>query len=163
MTRQTRFIDNGNPWGHPHAADAVCPDGKVRRVRLGADADTVFSWPARGRATAGGPTVPGYVGADSDGTLRFTPYVNRAAYAVTESTPGYMPDGEPAIFTTRGAAQRYAHSLAQGLRGQGYRVTGNMRDGYRGELHPRDLGRVIEIGDTTVTPETYRALREEGL
>lgn len=70
----TRFVTNGNPWGHPHAADALCPDGRVRRVRLNEAPSTVFSWPARGRARAGGRTVRGFVSADDTGALRFTPY-----------------------------------------------------------------------------------------
>ena len=77
----TGMIDNGNAWRHPHAARALCPDGVVRTVRLGMQADTFFTWPARGRAQAGGRTVRGYVGFDSHsdaGVIKFYPYT--AAY-----------------------------------------------------------------------------------
>lgn len=77
----TGMVDNGNGWHHPHAARAMCPDGKVRTVRLSQAADTFFTWPARGRATAGGRTVRGYVGYDSmsadPGMLRFYPLTPR--------------------------------------------------------------------------------------
>lgn len=78
---ETGMIDNGNGWRHPHAARVLCPDGAYRVVRLGQQADTYFSWPARGRATANGRTVRGYVGVDTSGrvpVLRFYPYT--AAY-----------------------------------------------------------------------------------
>ena len=63
--QETRMITNGNPWGHPHAAYALCFDGKVRKVRLNQQADTWFSWP--GRATIRGITVRGYVTRTDDG------------------------------------------------------------------------------------------------
>jgi hypothetical protein len=62
--KETGFITNGNAWGHPHAAFALCFDGKVRKVRLNQQADSFFSWP--GRVTIKGVTVSGYVtGADN--------------------------------------------------------------------------------------------------
>jgi hypothetical protein len=63
-------------------------------------------------------------------------------YHVIENTPGYMPDSEPACFSTRGAAVAYARSLARSLREDGYTVSG--RDGeYFGERSATDLGRYI--------------------
>lgn len=66
-------------------------------------------------------------------------------YVVVENTPGYLPDEEPAEFTNRREAGQYALSLARELKEQGYRVTGNMRDGYYAERDADDLGRIIEI------------------
>lgn len=57
--KETGFITNGNAWGHPHAAYALCFDGRVRKVRLNQAADTWFSW--SGRVTIKGVTVSGYV------------------------------------------------------------------------------------------------------
>lgn len=51
-------------------------------------------------------------------------------YHVGENTPGCLPEGDPAIFRERGAAQAHARSLAEDLRAAGYRVTGNVRDGF---------------------------------
>ena len=69
----TRFIDNGNIWGHPHAAKAVCADGIVRKVRLNQSPDTFFSW--SGRVTIKKLTVTGYVHADDSGELVFSAYM----------------------------------------------------------------------------------------
>ena len=66
-------------------------------------------------------------------------------WAVVENTPGYMPDNDPAQFFALGPAREYAHDLADELREAGYKVVGNKRDGYYGERHDNDLGRVIEI------------------
>ena len=66
-------------------------------------------------------------------------------YHVLESTPGYMPEVEPAHFNSKRAAHEYAQGLARELREAGYRVSGARGD-YYGE-RPRDsydLGRVIE-------------------
>ena len=57
--KETGYITNGNAWGHPHAAYALCFDGKVRKVRLNQAPDTWFSW--SGRATINGVTVRGYI------------------------------------------------------------------------------------------------------
>lgn len=64
-------------------------------------------------------------------------------YHVTETTPGYLPDSEPATFTNRKRAVSYAFSLVRELREDDYKVTG--RDGdYYGETYAGDLGRAIE-------------------
>lgn len=55
-----KFIDNGNPWQHPHKAiNVLCVDGKRRTVHLDQQADTFFSWP--GRCSINGKTVTGYI------------------------------------------------------------------------------------------------------
>lgn len=58
----TGMITNGNAWGHPHACDAVGPDGKVRRLRLNQSPDTFFSYP--GRVNHKGKTLPCFVTCD---------------------------------------------------------------------------------------------------
>lgn len=64
-------------------------------------------------------------------------------YHVVENTPGYLPDSEPATFTSRRAAVAYAFELVGQLREDGYKVTG--RDGdYYAERDASDLGRAIE-------------------
>ena len=70
-------------------------------------------------------------------------------FSVVENVPGYMPDTLPERFETRRDAEEYAQGLAEELREQGYRVTGNRRDGYTAH-HPtktHDLGRVIDVVD----------------
>ena len=69
----------------------------------------------------------------------------KAHYHVIENTPGYLPESEPATFTNKREAGQYAYSLARELREAGYSVSGNQSDGYYGEMHSNDLGRVIEI------------------
>ena len=55
-----QYVDNGNPWHHPHKAiNVLCFDGKRRTVRLNLQADSFFSWP--GRASIKGKTVSGYI------------------------------------------------------------------------------------------------------
>lgn len=66
-------------------------------------------------------------------------------YIVIESTPGYLPDTEPASFTNKREAQQYALALARELRELGYKVTGNMHIGYYAERDQDDLGRIIKI------------------
>lgn len=66
--KKTSFVTNGNAWGHPHAAYAICFDGKVRKVRLSQQTDSFFSWP--GRVTIKGVTVRGYI-AFTDDVLEF--------------------------------------------------------------------------------------------
>jgi hypothetical protein len=66
-------------------------------------------------------------------------------YHVVENTPGYLPESEPACFRTKGEAENYAQSLADELRDQGYRVSGNKHNGYYAERDRNDLGRVGEI------------------
>lgn len=54
---------------------ARCPDGKIRRVKVGAP-DTFFSIPATARVS--GRTVAGFVSvSDSTGDFTFTPYTYR--------------------------------------------------------------------------------------
>lgn len=69
--KETGFITNGNAWGHPHAAYALCFDGKFRKVRLNQQADSWFSW--SGRVTIKGVTVCGYV-TGTDNGLEFRLY-----------------------------------------------------------------------------------------
>ena len=71
QTKETGFITNGNAWGHPNAAYALCFDGKVRKVRLNQAADTWFSW--SGRAAINGVTVRGYI-TGTDNGLEFRLY-----------------------------------------------------------------------------------------
>lgn len=76
-------------------------------------------------------------------------------YHVVENTPGYMPESEPACFKSRRAAEQYAADLARQLRDDGYKVSGNARDGYwahRDPDDPYDLGRVIEIVEVEGPP-----------
>ena len=63
--KETGFVSNGNVWGHPHAAYALCFDGRVRKVRLNQVADTWFSW--SGRVTIKGVTVRGYITGTDNG------------------------------------------------------------------------------------------------
>ena len=63
--KATGFVTDGNAWGHPHAAYAICFDGKVRKVRLNLEASTWDCWP--GRVTINGVTVRGYVTGTDDG------------------------------------------------------------------------------------------------
>jgi hypothetical protein len=60
------------PWQHTVAFDAICPDGKVRRVRANQSPDTFFSHP--GRCTIGKRTVRGYVTVGQDGEYLFNIY-----------------------------------------------------------------------------------------
>lgn len=69
--KKTGFISN-NIWGHPHAATAICEDGKVRKVRLNQSPDTYFSW--TGRTSLKGKTVRGMVYYGDGGELRFTTF-----------------------------------------------------------------------------------------
>ena len=70
--KETGFITNGNAWGHPHAAYALCFDGKVRKVRLNQQADSWSSWP--GRVTIKGVTVSGYITGADNGDIEFRLY-----------------------------------------------------------------------------------------
>jgi hypothetical protein len=85
---------------------------------------------------------------------RFKPdtFEDRATYGsrqwvTIESTPGYLPDSEPATFITRREAERHAFELVGELRELGYSVTGSARVGTwhatNGSAH--DLGRVVEV------------------
>jgi hypothetical protein len=68
-----------------------------------------------------------------------------AKWSVVENTPGYLPEGDPIECDTKQEAYEAAKELAGQLREAGYRVKGNMRNGYFGKRHKNDLGRVIEI------------------
>jgi len=74
-------------------------------------------------------------------------------YIVIESTPGYMPDSEPAEFDTYDEAIEYAERLGQELMEQGYPAPTCDHSGpefiqWHTARDSRDLGRVIEL--TTV-------------
>ena len=68
---------------------ARCPDGKIRRVKVGVP-DTFFSIPATARVS--GRTVAGFVSAsDSTGDFTFTPYSarkNAGAFAALAGKEG---------------------------------------------------------------------------
>lgn len=81
MSKAIRAYNNGTyieirlPWGEYISADALCPDGKIRKTkRISATADTFFSVPASIRFR--GKTVAGYITIE-DETVRFIPYKNR--------------------------------------------------------------------------------------
>jgi len=57
------------PWGLFVKGKAVCPDGKVRTVRLAQTADTFFSIPASVKYR--GKTVAGYATFNEDGDGRW--------------------------------------------------------------------------------------------
>lgn len=61
----TCFIANGIAWGHPHAAYAICFDGKVRKVRLNQQSACRYCWP--GRVTIKGVTVRGFITGTDNG------------------------------------------------------------------------------------------------
>lgn len=74
----------------------------------------------------------------------------RQHYHVIENTPGYLPDSEPATFTNRREANRYAAGLAAELREDGYHVYGSAESGlYSAERSASDLGRAIEVTPCT--------------
>jgi hypothetical protein len=57
-----------------------------------------------------------------------------------------LPESDPAVFSSRRAAESYAASLARELREEGYRCSGAARDGQiYAEQDADDLGRVIEV------------------
>jgi uncharacterized protein YebE (UPF0316 family) len=69
-------------------------------------------------------------------------------YHVNIHTPGYLPE-DSAYFRSVVNARSYMLELANQLREEGYRVSGNKRDGYYGEDPEKmyDLGRIIEMMD----------------
>lgn len=69
----------------------------------------------------------------------------RSHYHVIESTPGYLPDSDPATFTNKRTAIAHAYSLCRELREDGYRMSGSQGN-YSGTTDAKmyDLGRVIE-------------------
>ena len=71
-------------------------------------------------------------------------------YSVIENVPGYLPDSNPATFSTRREAESYARDLASELRDEGWKVTGSASNGGYQAANPElihDLGRVIEVVD----------------
>lgn len=80
-------IERRLPWGINVSGKALCPDGKVRRLkRIAPTADTFFSTPAS--VTCRGKTVAGYVTVetmrgftvempDDPAVLKFIPYKYR--------------------------------------------------------------------------------------
>jgi len=72
----TSLVTSG-PWDDYTAATALCPDGKVRKVkRIATTGDTYFSIPAS--VTVKGKTIAGFLMVDGDPTtVRFVPYTYR--------------------------------------------------------------------------------------
>ena len=65
---------------------ARCPDGKIRRVKVGVP-DTFFSIPATARVS--GRTVAGFVSvSDSTGDFTFTPYTYRKPAPAEDAPAG---------------------------------------------------------------------------
>lgn len=85
-------IERRLPWGINVGGKALCPDGKVRRLkRIAETADTFFSTPAS--VTCKGKTVAGYVTVETMGgfttempddpaVLKFIPYTYRKNHEV---------------------------------------------------------------------------------
>lgn len=81
---QGTYTVQSYPWGYYRGGAALCPDGKVRKLkRISTTADTFFSVPAS--VTVKGKTVSGYIGftsvngydtttADDPAIVRFYPY-----------------------------------------------------------------------------------------
>lgn len=72
------------------------------------------------------------------------------AYVVIESTPGYLPDAEPADFVDYSDAVAYANELCNELVKAGYSVDRSWasRDNYFAAYAERDaddLGRYVEV------------------
>ena len=74
-------------------------------------------------------------------------------YAVIVNMPGYMPDNPPAIFRRLQDARTYAANEAKGFRNEGWKVTGNMRDGYDCEDRESSATYVIRIDGPYLYPE----------
>lgn len=72
------FLKIQYPWGIYRGGAAMCPDGKVRRLkRISKTADTFFSIPAA--VSYKGTTVSGYVSVadyEDDRIVKFHPYAN---------------------------------------------------------------------------------------
>jgi hypothetical protein len=67
-----------------------------------------------------------------------------AHWHVIENTPGYLPDSDPATFSSFEEATSYAAELAEQLRDDDYQVDDEGDGNYYAERDARDLGRVIE-------------------
>ncbi len=65
------WTETVGPWGLFTRARAICPDGKVRVVRLAQTADTFFSVPAR--VSYRGKTVAGFITFHDKDGLTTTP------------------------------------------------------------------------------------------
>ena len=71
--------------------------------------------------------------------------MDHKGYAVVVNMPGYMPDNPPAICRSLTYARDCAKYEAARFREDGYRVTGNMRDGYTCEDRETSTTYVITI------------------
>jgi len=78
------YIVSRSPWGTYVTASAICPDGKLRKVkRISITSDTFFSIPAS--VVFKGKTIAGYITFESDSGLStddkqfisFRSYLNR--------------------------------------------------------------------------------------
>lgn len=76
------------------------------------------------------------------------------SWCVTESTPGYMPDDDPAIFTEYSEATAYANELADELEEQGYTCD-------RGWASSGNYFAVHCTRDDTVAPDLGRCIAVE--
>jgi hypothetical protein len=73
--KQRTYLDQSFPWGLYRGGAALCPDGKVRKLkRIATTADTFFSIPAS--VTVRGRTVAGYVTV-KEAVVEFHPYLYR--------------------------------------------------------------------------------------
>lgn len=79
------------------------------------------------------------------------------AYAVIESTPGYMPEVlDPPVFPTKREAVGYARALVQELREEGYhRIRSYGSRKWVCERDRHDLGRVIEVESIEDDPGAF--------
>ena len=66
----TEIIRGPGPWALNIAARAICPDGRVRKMRIG-EADTFWTCPAR--LSYRGKTISGFVSLESDSGLSSDP------------------------------------------------------------------------------------------
>lgn len=82
--------------------------------------------------------------------------MRKARWTVIESTPGYLPESDPALFTNKRDAERYAAELARELRELGYAVTGSARFGVYWAEHedlPRRMIEVLPVEDEVYIDE----------
>lgn len=68
--KDTEIIQSRGPWAQNIAARAICPDGKVRKMKI-SEADTLWTCPAR--FTFKGKYVSGFVSFESDSGLTSDP------------------------------------------------------------------------------------------
>jgi hypothetical protein len=70
-------------------------------------------------------------------------------WVVIESTPGYLPESEPAEFDEYADAVAYAHELADELEEQGYQCDrGWASSGNYLAIHCTDPGKIHDLGRT---------------